>query len=476
MVVMMMMSILTSPSPSLSHYTLIIISHYNFYDHIHPTSIYSTEMVLPSHNDTANNSNNILLQAAMSSSSVRDVVFNGTSFDRWDYYPRVNLDPTAAEGQNISESVNSGNNANEEGQGHNDHEGIPSGQYEQHGDLHTILEAEAELEGEGDATPSHGNSRSSSPAGPSQGAFPGELGYGIKHPTIPLESSKASHWVSPFSFSACIPVAAPDQENVSLPPPTTRSTPTKSAPGGAMGDAFPPNPPGVDPAAGYTMNSSYILEQYTAPLEKWESTGVHGEVTEYGYKLENSVVVVKVNPQGLLLSIVDKRMNPPREMLQQYTTCTQTHNDHSNEYTSQKSCAFDEVEVDDEYLNEISSNGVGNGATQTQRNTRKYTYDTSDDYEVVEDTLPGSISPKHNKSTKKSSPHTKASNKTKNSKSTAHKEDIAKDNEEPSGSGRGNLLMLHDDLPFFWDAWDVFPYHTDTGMSLPCHSCLLLLS
>ena len=33
-------------------------------------------------------------------------------------------------------------------------------------------------------------------------------------------------------------------------------------------------------------------------------------------------------------------------------------------------------------------------------------------------------------------------------------------------SGEGNLLCLHDDLPFFWDAWDVFPYHLQTGAPL----------
>jgi hypothetical protein len=30
-------------------------------------------------------------------------------------------------------------------------------------------------------------------------------------------------------------------------------------------------------------------------------------------------------------------------------------------------------------------------------------------------------------------------------------------------SGEGNLLCLHEDKPFFWDAWDVFPYHLQTG-------------
>ena len=29
--------------------------------------------------------------------------------------------------------------------------------------------------------------------------------------------------------------------------------------------------------------------------------------------------------------------------------------------------------------------------------------------------------------------------------------------------GFGNRLMLYDDVPFFWDAWDTFPYHIHTG-------------
>ena len=29
--------------------------------------------------------------------------------------------------------------------------------------------------------------------------------------------------------------------------------------------------------------------------------------------------------------------------------------------------------------------------------------------------------------------------------------------------GFGNRLMLYDDVPFYWDAWDTFPYHLHTG-------------
>ena len=32
--------------------------------------------------------------------------------------------------------------------------------------------------------------------------------------------------------------------------------------------------------------------------------------------------------------------------------------------------------------------------------------------------------------------------------------------------GMGNCITLHDDVPFFWDAWDLFPYHAHTGFSI----------
>ena len=33
-------------------------------------------------------------------------------------------------------------------------------------------------------------------------------------------------------------------------------------------------------------------------------------------------------------------------------------------------------------------------------------------------------------------------------------------------AGFGNRLMLYDDVPFYWDAWDTSPYHLDTGRAL----------
>ena len=31
------------------------------------------------------------------------------------------------------------------------------------------------------------------------------------------------------------------------------------------------------------------------------------------------------------------------------------------------------------------------------------------------------------------------------------------------GSAFGNMLMLYDDVPFYWDAWDILPYHLQRG-------------
>eukprot|EP00605_Chrysophyceae_sp_TOSAG23-4_P002458 GSChrysophyteH1.ASY1.ANO1.2717.1 assembled CDS len=37
---------------------------------------------------------------------------------------------------------------------------------------------------------------------------------------------------------------------------------------------------------------------------------------------------------------------------------------------------------------------------------------------------------------------------------------------EEAGRGIANCLTVHEDVPFFWDAWDVMPYHAQTGYSL----------
>lgn len=46
---------------------------------------------------------------------------------------------------------------------------------------------------------------------------------------------------------------------------------------------------------------------------------------------------------------------------------------------------------------------------------------------------------------------------------TPHREvlDVGKNSE-----GSGNQYVLYDDIPFFWDAWDVMPYHQMTGKSI----------
>ena len=42
---------------------------------------------------------------------------------------------------------------------------------------------------------------------------------------------------------------------------------------------------------------------------------------------------------------------------------------------------------------------------------------------------------------------------------------------DPPGSSFGNMLMLYDDVPYFWDAWDVLPYHLQRGRCINNSAC-----
>lgn len=117
------------------------------------------------------------------------------------------------------------------------------------------------------------------------------------------------------------------------------------------------------------------------------STFIHGERTKDGlYVMENAFVRVLLDRGGLLKSLIDKRVYPPRELVQQ-SGFMGTHDSHGEE-------------ADNSWWGAPSSISPSRGPTKEQK------------------------------------------------------------------SGEGNLLCLHDDLPFFWDAWDVFPYHLQTGAPL----------
>jgi hypothetical protein len=136
------------------------------------------------------------------------------------------------------------------------------------------------------------------------------------------------------------------------------------------------------------------------------TTGGGGERGD-SFLLENHFVRVVVSSGGVVRSLVDKRSTPPRELMQQQ-----------------------------------GSTGAGAGAGAVASGVGA-SGEESEWWDAP-------FTPAHGHNHGHNHGHTDSSPQAQ-AQAQAH------------SSGQGNLLCLHDDLPFFWDAWDVFPYHMQTG-------------